>query len=704
MGYTILFKSFTGTDYRLLIDGGGTSLNGEDMTFITQENADADMFTPVRTQTGSFRFVGTDDHDNWLGMIPTNALSKRVVLYTGSVIKWQGFIQPRIFENEYPGIGTQEHDISVQCPLSVLDTVDVDTNNNNAVVTFGELIQSYIFQTLIDANISVSAYYFQGSAAVTRARLDLKVMWANFIDTDSTGTPKAKYTYKQVLEEVCKFFGYTCRMHGDKVYFTMPVDNNQGFTAYTTSTILSGNGTYSSRGTFGISDEMFCDTDNHEEVHPGIGKVTVKSDINVLDNLIEIPYDELYDRYNMGVPNNNIIIRALDQGDEKIYYLIKTPTPESGQTAASLTYENDSVAMTLYAAKQNGTELTYNKYCRFLVYDTSEVGDPGTQEIPESKKSYGWSKCVELFHGTQYEQQGGSDNTTMFTITSKQTFVILSGILYISWKMRNTDAGQYKIMYSESPATVTAQLKVGNLYWSGTWNRTYKRWDNGQWQTTAATFTMYLDADGPKTTRSSISDPQYDGCGIPVSNTMRGILEFKIIDVQNWKGGLLPFADDNNGFVPMHDFEIGFVRGVIEDTKHRGNEYVKTGGAFRDEYNVDLIFASDVPYGTGNYTRRMPAGLGYILNNNNEQPTQNILSMSGGYVVAEEELARVISVFGSKTHRVVQLDLRSSLLGNILPTMMSSTSGTLADITGMFPLAISHNWRDDITTLTLMSV
>ena len=693
MGYTILFKSFTGTDYRLIIDGGGTPLDGGALTFSTQEDANADMFTPIRTQTGAFRFVGNNDHANWLGMIPTNALSKKVVLYTGSAIVWQGFIQPQIFENEYPGIGTQEHEIPVQCPLSVLDTVDVATNGDT-VVTFGQLLQSYIFQTLIGAGISVSAYYFQGSAAVTRARLDLKVMWGNFVDTDSTGSLKAKYTYKQVLEEVCKFFGYTCRMHGDKVYFTMPVDNSQGFTSYTTTTILSGNGTYASRGTFGISDEMFCDTDNHEEVHPGIGKVTVKSDINVLDNLVEIPYDELYDQYNIGIPGSPIIVRALDQGDERIYYLIRKPDINGG----ALTYENDTMSMTIYSAKFDGG-LTFNKYSRFLVYDSSEVGDPSDQQIPESKKSFGWSKCIELFHGTQYT---GGNTTTMFTIASKQQFVGGSGILYISWKMRSTDSGQYQHQVDAyQRAAVKAQLRVGDKYWNGS------SWVTPASGATPPTFDIYLDPDGPKTTRSVATDPQYDGHGIPVGNTLRGVLEFKIIDVYPWFAywtGTVPHLDGNNGFVPMHDFKIGFVRGVIEDTKHRGNEYVKTGGAFRDEYNVDLIFASDVPYGTGNYTRRMPAGLGYILNNNNEQPTQNIMSMSGSYVVAEEELARVISVFCATTHRVVQLNLRSNLLGNILPTMMSNTSGSLADISGMFPLAISHNWRDDVTTLTLMSV
>ena len=710
MGYTLLFKSLKGTDYRLIIDGGGTLIDGAASAFETTEDANADMFTPVRTQNGYFRFVGHSDHATWLGMIPTDALDKSVKLWVDNVIVWQGYITPQVYQNEYPGIGTQVHEIPVQCPLSVLDTIDVDTNiNNHPVVTFGQLLQEYVFKavtnlTNTNARTTITGYYIQGTATVTAARLNLKVMWANFVETDSTGALKPKYTYKQVLEEFCKFFGYTCRMHGSTVYFTMPVTHSGqspvGFTSYGASGLWNSQtgqasaGSYTTRGSFSITDAMLVDTNNNEEVHPGVGKVTVRSDINVLDNLVEIPYDEIYDQYNTGVPNNNIIIRALDQGDEKIYYLIKTPDANGG----SLTYENDAVAMTLYSAKFDGDALTKNKYCRFLTYDNSEVGDPDTQDIPESKKSYGWVNCVELFHGTEY---AGSDGTTMFSITSKQVFVVCGGILYISWKMRDTDAGQYKNMLDDYPATVTAQMRIDNNYWNGS-----------AWVTnpvTPPTFTFRLDSDGPKTTRTHITDPQYNGYGIPVEKTMRGIIEFKIIDVQCWKAASQdpfdPRPIDNNGFVPMHDFAIGFVRGVIEDTKHRGNEYVKPAGAFRGETNVDLIFASDVPYGTGNYVRRMPAGLGYILTNGTEIPVQTVPAMNGDYLIAEEELAEVMADYGDHTHRLVQLDLRTTLVGSVDPTKMSATTETgLSDIAGMFPLAIGHKWRDDVTILTLIAL
>lgn len=724
MGYTITFFDRAERKYQLLIDGGGTALDGGAVTFETQEDAGADMFMPVRCQSGTFRYLGHNDHATWQSMIPADAIDKRVVLqrYDNNawVTFWQGYIQPQVFENEYPGRGTVEHDFAVQCPLSVLDTMNIDPNpndpdtnsrivNQHPTVTFGELLQNYVFHRVTSTgtatkNTYIRYIYIQGYTAVVAQRLGLKVMWGNFLETDSNNNVVCKYTCKQVLEEFCKFFGYTCRMHGDCVYFTQASAGNVGFSRYST---LTGSPTAIQRGTFALTDSMFANTDDHEEVHAGIGKATVKSNINILDNLAEIPYDELFDRYNTGIPSNNIIIRALDQGDEKIYYLIRTPD----SNGATLTYENDTVAMTLYSAKVDSLPptpdrdpaLTFNKYCRFLTFDSSEVGDPDTQEVPESKKAYGWRNCVELFHGTEY---AGGDNTTMFTITSKQVFVVSDGVLYVSWKMQNTDANLYKIAYGQMSSLLprlTAQLRVGDMYWSGVWDVQNRMWQVGAgWTTTPSTFTMYLDPDGPKTTRNSITDPQYDGCGVPVNSTLRGILEFKVIDVQTWQSSW-PAAVDNNGFVPMHDFAIGFVRGTIEDTKHRGNEYTSQGGKFRDEINVDLIWASDVTYGTDNYPRHMPAGLGYILDGSTEKPAALICSMAASSgtpdVIPEQYLANIIANYGQATHRLVQMNLRSSSLGDVEPTAVSSGLES-----GMFPLAISHNWRDDITTLTLIQL
>lgn len=700
MGYQIPFRSFKNTAYVLEINGGGTALDGAVDTFVTDEDANTDFFTPVRTQSGTFRYIGSgaNDHAIWLSMVPTDALSIPVKLKAGSTVKWQGYIQPEVYHNDYPANGSvMEHEFNVQCPLSVLDTIDINTNvNSHPVVTIGQLLHTHIFSQL--TGTTINRYYFQGNKDIVCSRLNTKVMWANFLDTVEEGNAEGvstvkivpKYTCRQVLEEVCKLFGWTCRMHGTYVYFTMPVDNSQGFSYFTADQMIStatSRGTNVARGSFSIADNMFCDNDNHEQVLPGIGKVTVRSDINPLDNLVEVPYDELFDQYNLGT--NETIVRSVDYYEREVYATIKQPQANG----ASLVYENDEVSLTVYMANKP-TDATDSgngkKYGRFLVYDDGDVGDP----IPESKQSFSWKKCIELFHSYEYT---GSNSNDMFKITSKQMFVLSNGILYINFKCDEVSAWLDSLPESTHPnmrPKLTCRLKISD-------GLTTKYWNGSAWSTSAATFTMKFNASGAKSTRTSITDPQYNGYGVPVSDTLRGTIEFAVVDVPAWvyePVSVLPL--DINGFCSLMDFEIGFVRGVIEDTKHRGNEFTATGGNFSQEYNVDLIFASDVVYGPTSYQRHMPAGLGYILNAS-EQPEATVAGMGtqGEGVIPEKELARVIAKYGETTHRLVQVNLFTDLVGNVVPTAFSTG---LED--GMFPLAIGHNWRDDVTTLTLIEL
>ena len=704
MGYKIPFKSFKDTSYVLEIGSGTlTALTGGVDTFVTSEDADTDFFKPVRTQSGTFRYVGSGSGDRsvWLAMIPTDALSIPVKLKVGSDVKWQGYIQPEVYHNDYPANGSvQEHEFSVQCPLSVLDTIDINTEvNSHPVVTIGQLLHIHIFSKL--TGTTIERYYFQGNKDIVSSRLNTRVMWANFVETVEEGgdsasggysTTKivAKYTCLQVLEEVCKLFGYTCRMHGTRVYFTMPVDNEQGFSYFNADQMIStatSRGTNEPRGSFSITNAMFCDNDNHEQVLPGIGKVTVRSDINEIGNLIEVPYDELFDKYNLGT--NETIVRSVDWYEREIYATIKQP-----QSAGStLVYENDEVSLSVYMANkptdQNNSGYQ-KKYARFLVYDDGDVGTP----IPESKQSFAWKKCIELFHSSDYT---GSNTQDMFKITSKQIFVISNGILYINFKCDEVSAwiiGKTDIDYGQIMPRIACRLKISD----GTVNGT-KYWNGSAWVSNETTFSMLFTASGAKSNRQYVTDPQYNGYGIPVNNTMRGTIEFAVKDVPAWRE-LSMASNTFNGFCSLMDFEIGFVRGVIEDTKHHGNEFTATGGNFSQEYNVDLIFASDVVYGPTNYQRHMPAGLGYILNSN-DQPEATVAGMGsqGAGVIPEKELARVIAKYGETTHRLVDINLFTDLVGNVVPTAMSTGLES-----NMFPLAIGHNWRDDVTTLTLIKL
>lgn len=680
MGYQIPFKSFKGTDYVLMINGGGTILDGSAQVFTTEEDADTDFFKPVRTQSGTFKYLGEGANDRamWLAMIPQDALDIPVKLMADNVVEWQGYIQPEVYQNDYPANGgLAKHEFSVQCPLSVLDTMDISTDNldTTPIVTIGDLLENYIFARL--TGTTITDYYLQGTAEATWSRLTLKVMRQNFIETDSTGVAP-KYSLLEVLEEVCKVFGYTCRMHGTAVYFTMPVTKTGhtevGFTHYTTLTNTTGR-TYAARGTFSVTDVMFCDTKDNEQVVPGIGRAIVKSDINKVDNMIELPYDELYDQYNLGGVATDK--RPIQRGYQNIYCGVDVPDAAN----ETMEYDNPLVSLMCFMATRQ-TDQVGGKWGRFLVYDDNDTVDAG-QHIPESKTNFSWKKCIELFHSYEYT---GSNTNPLFKITSKLAFVLFEGYIYIDFKCQGMTV-QLPISFLPDLHVATCKLKLGNKYWNGI-----------TWTTTDSNFILEYENSGAKNNRGDYGGyqtPQWNGFGIPVSSNMQGILEFTIVDVSPWYY-MLPFRVDVNGFLPMFDLKIGFVR-IKDEDDNNGNEYIEQGGRFKEQYNVDLIFASDVPHGT-HIIRKMAAGYGYILDSGNN-PVENIKSVDNQDVIAEQELAQIIAQYGMTTHRVVAVNLWTDLLGNIEPTAMSTGLET-----GMFPLAISHDWWNDITTLTMIQV
>ena len=475
-------------------------------------------------------------------------------------------------------------------------------------------------------------------------------------------------------------------------------------------------GSYQGITNLSITDAMFVNTDNNEKVIPGIRSATVRSDINELENLIEIPYEELFDRYNRGLPagtsqDPRIIIRSVDWYSHHLYNLIRQPDAENSH----LIYENDKVSLDIYMqGKPDVTDPAGNlkRYARFFVFDDSDVGDDlVSQKVPSSKGAFNWVKCVELF--LSYESNTPVNSTPLFKITSKQEFLLSEGMVYINFRCRQVSAWLVGNEGVETFPKAQCRLKIGsNTYWNGsTWIQ----------NNSPVNFDLSFTSEGAKTNRPSyeqqyggdiVNVPQYDGYGARVTGTLRGVIEFTVVNVYPFitidPDHTPPQRAFINGFLPLHDFEIGFVRGSIEDTIHRGNTFKKLGGNFNDEANVDLIFASDFPYGTGNYIRRMPAGLGYVLDSD-EKPMEKIFKIVNERetdvpVVPEEELARLISFYGSTTHRAVTLSLNSSMLGTPTPRHRSYTSQELSDIGGFFPLAVSHNWHDDITTLTLIKV
>jgi hypothetical protein len=272
---------------------------------------------------------------------------------------------------------------------------------------------------------------------------------------------------------------------------------------------------------------------------------------------------------------------------------------------------------------------------------------------------------LEAFRSEDYGPRHSS--TPLIVFESQASYILSDGILFINGK---SDANWECI--------ANCVLKIGNHYWNGS-----------AWTTTASTFTLKCDTEGIEDTRTSINETEYEGTGIAITTTLSGKIYFAINDVVPETVGLA-----KNGYFPLQDFEIGFVRRQ-QDSEANDLNYTATGGAFPEEVTVDSIFCTDKSKTEGDNTMRCEMGYGLLMSNTAVIDT---IPYKSSYQKPEQHNANLIASYGSTIRQVLTLQLWNS--------RVAASPKTIITLEGSryFPVSISHNWRDGISEVKLMEI
>lgn len=651
MAYTQNFVSLDGTTYTLNIGGvtPATSPKLSSEPIETQEDADTDMFMPVRTQSGYVRMMA-EDNTTWRAFIPSSATAMPVTLYQGSTIRWQGYVQTGTYGTTYPAI-YNEFELPLICGLSALDSFDVEVTGPADMVTLGQLLY-YIFSKLTGLTYT---FYFHASSSTEndiRAWLGYKLSWRNFL-TENGVELTSRFTCLGLLQELCKFFGWTCRTSGAGVYFTAITDalRNQRWLSCPLAQLQAAPPVFTSvaMNSLALTDAMFASTDHSEEYIPGVKKVTVSPELNPYDVIMEIPYDDICRPYKYDTPTRAERWRNEPTEPTEVWLLYR----------GVINYENAMIKITSYAEQQEGAGIPMC-YGRFAAFDDNTEDD---------KKKFSWNKCYECFISEDY---GNRRNTTpLFSMESQGAVILGDGVLYISGRADYEDTE-----ISEDHAGACT-LKIGNLYWNGT-----------AWTSTASRFKLSMKDNGIENTDTIYNNADYDGMGIPITAPITGKIYFAVDDV---------FRNQNywNGYFPLMDFKIGFVRNGEEDDLN-DKEYTANGGSFPDDVNVDTIFASDKTNTVNAKTFRCQAGYGLVYSGN---VVANTIPFGSTQMKPEQHVADLIAAYGTTIRRSLQIDLWTNLTSSLGPDYKVSLES--ADF---YPVAISHRWRDNITTLKIMQL
>ena len=644
MAYQQSFKSLDGETFTLRIDGvtPSAALPLSDDPIETDEDSDSDMFMPVRTQSGYIRILSTDK-TTWRQFIPSSATAMPVTLMRGTSIVWQGYVQTGTYGTTWPAI-YEDFELPIVCGLSVLESFDVDVQGPGDMVTVGQLL-AYLFGKL--SGLTYKAYFHTGNPNSNPAWLQYKVLWRNFLDEDD-GTLKPSYNCLEILEEICKFYGWSCRTHGDGIWFTSITDDERSdiVAVYTMQELAAGTTSTPAESFTHITlaDADFASNDHSEEWIPGCKSVKFNSELNAFDTIVEVPKDELLRAHRNDTPFRNEHWKDHDANEAWI------------QFRGAINYENALVKIKSYV--ESAVDNQPQCFGRLIIFDT---------DMNEPKLRYNWTLSIDAFRSEDYGPRHSS--TPLIEIESKAAYILSDGILYINGKTDNVVAGN-----------ATCVLKVGNQYWNGT-----------AWTSTASTFTLQCDSEGVEDTRTSINETEYQGTGIPITTTMTGKIYFAIKDVPPFVWAAIV---DMNGYFPLQDFEIGFVRRQ-QDSEANDLNYTATGGAFPEEVTVDSIFCTDKVKTEGDNTMRCEMGYGLLMSNTAVIDT---IHYKSSYQKPEQHNANLIAAYGSTIRQVLTLQLWNSRVA-ASPKSVITFEGKQ-----YFPVAISHQWRDGITEIKLMEI
>ena len=390
--YTVPFTDVDGHDYevRILVDGwsgSSSELTGAASPFVVDVSDEQFLYVPTRFSGATLNIVGSDYLQD---LFSTEYQLTKVDLYRGQDLLWTGFVTPDSYSQEYD---SELFELGIEC-ISAMSTLEyIDFSLSSDMPTFKELILDCISKS----NGSYKHVYVPNTYDVDLS--ELSVSRSNFFDEDDK-----PMTMKEILEEICKFLGWTCTEMNGYVCFIDVDYISGGNTTYTD--LLTGN-TVDLSSAIDVTDKVSKSVDNTMSILGGYNKVTViASDYEIDDNALfpdidkaKSGYAYMRERYaskdgSLLVPDGNKykygFIRYLYKyyGSSKVK-LTKYKYTGSGFVVDPTNYDTSAGASILYQAtvdqENKPTSLSWEPMYEIKLFDGADA--------PEFKfnADHGWS-------------------------------------------------------------------------------------------------------------------------------------------------------------------------------------------------------------------------------------------------------------------------------------------------------------------------
>ena len=686
--WKIPFKSLrAGDDYVVNIyddsyTGTAVVLKGGAAPFETQEDDDEDQFTPVRLQSGYLRIVddGKDANgntlsaaDSWKALAPQHDFARPVTLTKGNVVMWQGYMQAQNFGSKLYG-DPQEREFPVQCILTVMGAKDVDSAETN-VHNFAYLINrvfAAIGITTSSVPVGIDYFYFQGGGWA-KVLLRKLVDWQNFVSDDDNGSISSRFDMLTVLEDVCRFWGWTVRTSGRSVYFTCADDATDapGLLRLTLAQLQSiGSNPSTDVGTLmdyadvELDGEIFASTTNDDLMMRGASTAVVTADPgNADENLFEafpeyIEKQMLEGGWQQRIYNYNgwqgVNGNSGEWKQEEAYAKYTVDKTSLVTPFFKITCLRDA-SLNLAQFSQNESDIRYGTNISYLPV----------------------IRLQQVANNQPYVQM-----ETVFHHVFDGDFII-KGDVYKSGYCYKTDSQTMnhtiKMKFGIGKTRGTAQWYQGNGYgWSSTETifEAHVNFNDGVWR---------------------FGDGVYDTINVVSSSTGKTGKVF--IDLYGGGGehDWLPDGVESDWiYLDIAGLELKYNRFGLDLLKNttraklddRKEYKASNNNMSRQKWNADTVYAS------GN----LDFGFGLVFDPDTQRPIYGI-SYPSGTEAPEQHLADRVAGYWSVSRRMLNTELRTDEVGSITPGQMITIDDTVCH-----PIAIGHQWRDDITKVSLLEM
>lgn len=635
--WEVKFENAAGDVIDILIQDDGyegttTLLEPASQPFTTEETNDSDAFVPIRTQTGYINII-TGNINLVRNIIPRNGSTRKVVVYKyvgGDTQVYRkvfvGWIQPQLIDMDI-WRGKQQVGIPVECYLSGLKNKSFEMSG---FVPFNDF--------LADAFSDFTDFYFQCPALSSDDGYDADAFWLNNRFLSELFADGTQY---DVLEAICVFFGWTCRMWGDRVYFIANRNMDDGYNPNLFSITLQGLKAISGQAPVApsstnwiqqyLTEGAIANKNTSMEMNNGILQAIVKCNLDPYNESISPDESALKqaiynDTWHPQYIHTDVMEHGLHHVDE--YY-----TSFNEMTVGNVKISGYNVRPQYHYKTGEPTGDLNDATLDIAVLETTERLEEEIHDPEQYEET--WREVVEVL----------STHYGYLNMDTTESFIFTTGKLRISFtKSKYVDVGYYQIRF---------RIKVGNYWYNPS---------TGQWQ---------LQDPGGAITISY--GQEYT---MPIGN-IQGAIHLYIMSKSEFRSWTVTYEAEESETVDSSVREIVHMETTGMDFPV--NKEIESHFGLKENLiamSRNFIFDTQITPRTSLWTDLT------------KQYTFNPL------VRLAEEVAEEMGNLGE----IVTIGVKHSVMPNISPLSVMYIEWFDATY---YPISIDHDWGNDVDTITL---